>query len=140
MFTRVLVAYDGSPGAKRALEQAVDVTRRDDAELLSLAIEAHLPRYAATVGEVDEERAFEEQACKMWAEDAAAYAQARGVAMRTVIRAGHPAQEIVRAAAEHQADLIVLGHSGHSAVWGRFLGTTAEKVSRHATCSVLIVR
>ena len=77
---------------------------------------------------------------KEWAEDATAYARAHGVAMQTVIRAGYPAQEIVRAAAEQEADLIVLGHSGHSAVWGRFLGTTAEKVSRHATCSVLIVR
>ncbi len=140
MFTRVLVAYDGSPGAKRALEQAVDVARRDGAALVGLAIEAHLPRYAATVGEVDEEHEFEEQACKALAKDAAASAQARGVAMRTLIRAGHPAQEIIRAAAEHEADLIVLGHSGHSGVWGRFLGTTAEKVSRHATCSVLIVR
>jgi nucleotide-binding universal stress UspA family protein len=34
----------------------------------------------------------------------------------------------------HRADLIVLGHSGRSAAWGRFLGTTAEKVA--ATPSV----
>jgi nucleotide-binding universal stress UspA family protein len=36
--------------------------------------------------------------------------------------------------------LVVVGHTGHSGVWGRFLGTTAEKVSRHAAGSVLIVR
>jgi hypothetical protein len=35
---------------------------------------------------------------------------------------------------------VVIGHTGHSGVWGLFLGTTAEKVSRHAACSVLIVR
>jgi nucleotide-binding universal stress UspA family protein len=44
------------------------------------------------------------------------------------------------AAEELDADLIVIGHSGHSGVWGLFLGTTAEKVSRHAPCSILIVR
>jgi nucleotide-binding universal stress UspA family protein len=60
--------------------------------------------------------------------------------MQADIRAGHPAQEIVRAADDRGADLIVVGHSGHSWVWGRFLGGTAEKVSRHAVCSVLIVR
>jgi nucleotide-binding universal stress UspA family protein len=43
VFERVLVAYDGSKGARRALEVAVDLTRRDDAELIGLAIEAHLP-------------------------------------------------------------------------------------------------
>jgi nucleotide-binding universal stress UspA family protein len=60
--------------------------------------------------------------------------------MRTEIRAGHPAQEIARAARDHDADLVVVGHTGHSGEWARFLGTTAEKVSRHAACSVLIVR
>jgi hypothetical protein len=39
--------------------------------------------------------------------------------------------------AQH-ADLLVLGRSGHSAIWGRFIGTTAEKVARHVECSVLI--
>jgi nucleotide-binding universal stress UspA family protein len=47
---------------------------------------------------------------------------------------------MVRAAERHRADLIVVGHSGHSSVWGRFLGSTAEKTGHHAPCSVLIVR
>lgn len=140
MFERVLVAYDGSDGAKKALDAAVSVARRDSAELIGLAIEAHLPHYGATVGEVEEERRFEEQACTQLLEEASSYAAGRGVAMQADIRAGHPAQEIVRAADDQGADLIVVGHSGHSGVWGRFLGGTAEKVSRHAACSVLIVR
>jgi nucleotide-binding universal stress UspA family protein len=140
MFQRVLVAYDGSEGAKKALDAAVGVARRDRAELIGLAIEAHLPHYGATVGEVEEERRFEEQACTQLLEEASSYAAGRGLAMQADIRAGHPAQEIVRAADDQGADLIVVGHSGHSGVWGRFLGGTAEKVSRHAACSVLIVR
>jgi nucleotide-binding universal stress UspA family protein len=43
MFQRVLVAYDSSDGAKQALDAAVGVARRDGAELIGLAIEAHLP-------------------------------------------------------------------------------------------------
>jgi nucleotide-binding universal stress UspA family protein len=140
MFERVLVAYDGSDGARRALEAAVALARRDHAKLIGLAIEAHLPHYGATVGEVEEERQFEEQACARWLEEASAYADERGVAMQADIRAGHPAQEVVRAAHDQGADLIVVGHRGHSGVWGRFVGGTAEKVSRHAACSVLIVR
>jgi nucleotide-binding universal stress UspA family protein len=62
------------------------------------------------------------------------------VALGTQVRAGHPAQRIVEVSREQRIDLIVIGHSGHSGVWGRFLGSTAEKVSRHATCSVLLVR
>jgi nucleotide-binding universal stress UspA family protein len=118
----------------------VELARRDRAELFCLAIEAHLPHYAATVGEVDEELRIEERECARWLKEAAAYADAQGVQLQTEVRAGHPAQQIVEAAHEHQVNLIVLGHSGHSGVWGRFLGSTAEKVSRHATRSVLLVR
>lgn len=67
-------------------------------------------------------------------------AAAAGVPVTTETGVGHLAQEIVRAATEHAAGLVVVGHSGHSAVWGRFLGGVAEKVSRHAPCSVLIAR
>jgi nucleotide-binding universal stress UspA family protein len=92
------------------------------------------------VGEVEEELALEERACRRWLAAARAYAGEHGVDVNGEVRAGHPAQELVRSAEAHHADLIVVGHSGHSAVWGRFLGTTAEKISRHAPCSVLIVR
>jgi nucleotide-binding universal stress UspA family protein len=70
----------------------------------------------------------------------AAYTGSFGVRPLTELRTGHPSEEILAAARTHQADLIVLGHSGRSDTWGRFPGTTAEKVSRHAECSVLIVR
>ena len=105
-----------------------------------MAVEAHLPHYGATVGEVDEERAFEEKACRRWLAAASAYAGEQGVELRTEIRAGHPAQELIHAADAHHANLLVIGHSGHSAVWGRLVGTTAERVARHAHCSILIVR
>jgi nucleotide-binding universal stress UspA family protein len=34
----------------------------------------------------------------------------------------------------------VIGHSGHSRVWGRFLGDAASKIVGHARCAVLVVR
>jgi nucleotide-binding universal stress UspA family protein len=46
----------------------------------------------------------------------------------------------VKAAEYGNFDLIVLGHRGLSGVWATFLGQVAEKVSRHAHCSLLIVR
>jgi len=60
--------------------------------------------------------------------------------LQTEIRAGHPAKTIVAAAQEGGFDLVLVGYSGLSAVWAAFLGPTVEKVSRHAPCSVLIVK
>jgi nucleotide-binding universal stress UspA family protein len=140
MFRRLLVAYDGSAGAKRALETAVELARRDEAALFALAISPHLPRGAATIGEVEEERIHGELENTWLLAEASEVGARSGVLIETELRLGHPAQQIVQAAQEHHVDLIVVGHSGHSGVWGVFLGTTAEKVSRHAPCSVLIVR
>ena len=140
MFDQIVIAYDDSPGARKALETAVKLAAAGRAELTAVAVEAHLPHYAATVGEVEEERAVEEQSCRRWLTAASAYADEHQLDLRTEIRAGHPAQEIIHAADAHHADLLVVGHSGHSAVWGRLVETTAERVARHAHCSILIVR
>jgi nucleotide-binding universal stress UspA family protein len=122
----VLVAYDGSPASERAVQAAVEFAR-EGAQVVGVTVR---PPTDDAGGE----------ASTKLVEMIAAHAGSFGVRLTTELRTGHPAQEILAAARAHRADLIVLGHSGRSAAWGRFLGTTAEKVSRHAECSVLIIR
>jgi nucleotide-binding universal stress UspA family protein len=105
-----------------------------------VTVQHHLPRYGATVGEVDEERLVEAAEARRLANEIQARADEQGMAVTSQVVVGHAAQELVRAAKDVGADLIVLGHSGHSALWGALLGATTERVSRHAPCSVLIVR
>jgi nucleotide-binding universal stress UspA family protein len=57
---------------------------------------------------------------------------------RTIV-SGTPATEIVRYARDCSADVIVLGSHGHGLMERLVLGSVAERVIRHATCSVLIV-
>jgi nucleotide-binding universal stress UspA family protein len=45
---------------------------------------------------------------------------------------GHAAKVLVKYAKENKCDLIVLGRSGHSRLWGRLLGHTADRVSEYA--------
>jgi nucleotide-binding universal stress UspA family protein len=140
MFRRIVVAYDDSPGARLGLRAAIELARACHGEVTAVAVEAHLPHYGAIVGEVEDEREIEERACRRWLKAAEAYAAEQGTRITTEIRAGHPAQQLVKAAEAHHADLLILGQRGHSAIWGRFLGSTTEKTSRHARCSVLIMR
>jgi hypothetical protein len=56
------------------------------------------------------------------------------------VTVGHPAHQLVHTAKTIAADLIVVGHDGHSALWGGLLGGTAERVARRAPCSILIFR
>jgi nucleotide-binding universal stress UspA family protein len=125
-YQTVLVAYDGSPASDRAVGAAMEFAR-EGAQVVGVTVRP-------PTDDADGEGSTE------LVEMIAAHAGSFGVRLTTEVRTGHPAQEILAAARAHRADLIVLGHSGRSATWGRFLGTTAEKVSRHAECSVLIVR
>jgi len=90
--------------------------------------------------EVMEEKAFSRQHYEQLLKKAASQAHDADMEIKTDIRIGHPAKTIVEVAKEGKFDLVLVGHTGLSAVWAAFLGTTAEKVSRHAPCSVLIVR
>jgi nucleotide-binding universal stress UspA family protein len=53
---------------------------------------------------------------------------------------GEPGQEIVKAAKDWGADLIVVGSHGRRGLTRALVGSVAETVMRHAPCPVLVVR
>ena len=57
-----------------------------------------------------------------------------------IIRSGEPANEIIKAAKDINADLIVVGAQGRSAVEQFFLGSVSHKLSLHAPCSTVVVK
>ncbi len=60
--------------------------------------------------------------------------------MEKLLRVGTPWKEIVRAADELGATLIVIGSHGKRSLEELLLGNTVENVTRHANCPVLVVR
>ncbi|MDO8672142.1 MAG: universal stress protein [Dehalococcoidia bacterium] len=119
---------------------AIGLAKEQTVELWSLSVEEHLPHYAAAIGEFEEIRAEKDEFFRDLLGQAAELAAAQGIHLRTEVQLGHAMQTIVGFASQNALDLIVMGHSGYSGVWGAFLGTTTDKVSRHAPCSLLIVR
>jgi nucleotide-binding universal stress UspA family protein len=63
-----------------------------------------------------------------------------GVPVETRLRVGTPWREIVQAADELGATLIVMGSHGKRSLEELLLGNTVERVTRHANCPVLVVR
>ena len=139
MFNKILLAYDGSDGAKLALEKVADLAKFASAELHLLAV-GRIPEYAETVSETEEAR---EQARSYYSkimEDAADHLKQRGLSAKIHIDFGKPADTILRIAEDLRVDLLVLGTHPHSALRRRVLGATADKVIDHVHCSVLVVR
>ena len=140
LYTKILVPFDGSPGSWKALRKAILLAREHGAETVALSAEAHLPHYPATVGEVQEEKEQENAYFAKEQAKAITVASEQGVDLKTEIVPGHAAQTILHYAQAGGFDLIVIGHSGHSGVWGVLLGSTTKRVVDHATCDVLVVR
>ena len=139
MFNKILVAYDGSDGAKLALEKVTELAKVTSTVLHLLAV-GRIPEYAETVSETEEAR---EQARSYYSkimEDAADHLKQRGLSEKIHIDFGKPADTILRIAEDLRVDLLVLGTHPHSALRRRVLGATADKVIDHAHCSVLVVR
>jgi len=57
-----------------------------------------------------------------------------------LIRKGTPHKEITDAARELEADLIIIATNGYTGFAHVLLGSTTERVVRHAPCPVLVVR
>ena len=132
----IVLGYDESPGARRALAMAVSLAARFD-EPLVLVYGAEPP---GAMGE--EFRAHQRALAEMGrtaVEHAVAEADAAGV--RTVVEVldAKPAQALVEAADRHDARVIVVGTSGESPLRGAVLGSVPHKLLQISDRPVLCV-
>ena len=140
MFEKVLVGYDGSKGAKAALSRAVVMAKEFNTQITVLWVREPLPRYSDLPGEPEGEAEAADEYFQERQKEVAEVAAQHGIKIGCETRRGHPAKSIVKFADEGGYDLIVVGHSDHSELWGRLLGDTADRIGDHAHCSVLIVK
>jgi len=140
MFEKILVGYDGSKGGQAALRRAVAMAKELNAQITAVWVREPLPRYTDLPGEPESEAEAADEYFQEREKEVAEMAGQHGIKVGCETRRGHPAKTIVTMAAEGNYDLIVVGHSDHSEMWGRLLGDTADRISDHAYCSVLIVK
>ena len=140
MFKKILVGYDGSKGGKAALVCAGALAERFGSQIAALWVREPLPRHSDLPGESEGEAEAADDYFKERQKEVAAMAAQCGLSIACETRHGHPAKNILQVAKEGGYDLIVLGHSDHSELWGRLLGDTADRITDHAHCDVLIVK
>jgi nucleotide-binding universal stress UspA family protein len=139
MFTKILAANDGSPGGRKALAEAIDLAREISAELHMVTVE-ELPRFPASIDEIAEEKDEADHRFSPVMDWARAQAEAAGITIQLHLVPGHAVEAIVALIREHRFDLLVVGFMGHSALYERIIGGTAERLVRLAPCVVLVVR
>lgn len=147
MYERILVPTDGSETAESAVEEALDVAEKFDAEVdtlyvvdtdaveMSLGTEQVERIRAGRFGEMDELEARAREATEQVAEQA----RQRDIEVEEHFRGGRPHAVIADFAGDRDADLVVMGSHGRSGVRRMLLGSVTERVLRSTHRSVLVV-
>lgn len=137
----ILVPLDFSSPSKKALDYAVTVAKQFKARLTLLHVVEPVgtPDFAASFPLVMEDDKLI-AAAKTELERAVKEARVpRRIVEKILVRFGRSFHEITEAARTRKVDLIIISTHGYTGLKHALLGSTTERVVRHATCPVLVV-
>lgn len=139
-FQRILIAADDDPVAVHASEIGAELARSLGAEVALIYVLDTSAGYAAETGIAPQELAA--QGDRDGKKLLAGFRERLQLPTSApeFVQTGVPATEIVKAAKDWPADLIVIGSHGRSGLERAIVGSIAEAVMRHAPCPVLVVR
>lgn len=145
MFTTILVPTDGSAVSRLAEDAAIEFARRNGATLvvLSVAEPAGAPGAAAAPFPRETALAAEDllDAAQRRVQELVDRAQSAEIPCQCSIALSyHPYEEILKAAADFQCDVIFMASQGHGGAGKVVLGSEAQKVLAHARLPVIVFR
>jgi nucleotide-binding universal stress UspA family protein len=139
---KILLAVDGSEFTKKALAYLVvhESLLGPDVELLALHVQPPMPpRVKRLVGSDLVNTYHEEEANKVLL-PVFKFLKKHKVNFRTEWKVGHASEEIVKAATNMHARLIVMGTHGHGVLGRALMGSVAQKVVHDSPVPVLLVK
>jgi nucleotide-binding universal stress UspA family protein len=149
MYTRILIATDGSELARKGLDHGLSLAKRLGSNVVILNVSEPIPGYAmggdfgAVAPAIDFEayRQGSREAAERILGKAQAAADKMGVAAKTVyVEETRPAEAIVETAKEDDCNLIVMASHGRRGLGRLFLGSQTIETLTHSPVPVLVVR
>lgn len=143
MAEKIVVGFDGSESARRALTFAADRASAIGATLVIAHVLEWSPYSFLTPSELEErhKRRSEELARAESALIAPVVTslEGSGITIQTELKYGHIAETLCAIAAAHKAAQIVIGRTGHSNMASRLFGSVAGTLAQVAPAPVTIV-
>jgi nucleotide-binding universal stress UspA family protein len=147
MYTRILVATDGSDLSQKAVASAIDLAAACKAELVAFQA---VPPYPISYfeGGIAIDSAEIERVESAWTESALSHVRAiakaasdRGVkSLALTKRSDVVSNAVIAMAKDQQCDLIVMASHGRRGLSRMLLGSETQQVLTHASTAVLVVR
>jgi nucleotide-binding universal stress UspA family protein len=138
---RILCPVDFSSNSKRALKNAITISRRFEAELvimnvLELPGVKWLTSQKGSAEEQDQRLKKQKEKFNQFVEDF----NLVGLNCRQEIRNGEASSEILKAVSEHHIDLLLMGTAGKTGLSRLVIGSVTEKVIREVPCSFVVLK
>lgn len=147
MYQRILIATDGSPLSRKAVESGIEMAELTGAQIVALKV---VPRYPVSYFEGGVALPINNVATieKQWAEAALAIvtaikikAEAKGIKVKAItLTSDLVAESIVAAAKKHKCDLIVMASHGRRGLKRLLMGSETMHVLTHSHIPVLVLR
>ncbi len=144
---RIVVLLDGSKLAEGVLPHVMALLHRREQRVYLLSVASpgmggvlNFPTDSSREDVHSEERRRLEAELVAYLQSAAEQLQPAVDDIQISVRFGRPAEEILRFVKEVQADLVVMSTHGRSGITQWVFGSVADRVLRHATCPVLLIR
>ena len=131
---KILLAYDGSEPAKRALEQTIELARKFDAQVGVISVVPVHPG-RAPIDPWDDRTVHAEELL-----EARRLLREVGIEAELLEPGGDPAQLIENLADERGYDTIVVGSRGLNALTRMLQGSVSDHVATHAHATVVVAR
>ncbi|MHB8882485.1 MAG: universal stress protein [Thermodesulfovibrionales bacterium] len=136
---KILIAHDGSKPSYKAVKKAFEIAGKFGSSLTVISVIPEL--YLTELMDIDRARILETLSAETSRAMEKITASAKGLRqIKTMIRQGNPATEILSAAKKIKADLIITGSHGRHGAGKFLLGSVSSKIVEHAACSVLVVK
>jgi len=138
---RILIATDGSPASREAVEFGVEIAEEHDAAVVFVHVIPPMDRVPMSgfgmVGAVRHEPSEHDREV---IEEAEAVAEQHGVRATTKLLCGNTVDEIVACADNLDVDLIVVGSRGHGALASALLGSVSRGVLSESKRPMAVIR
>lgn len=142
MYGRILVGYDGSENAKRALQRAIELSKRSSGGELSVVVafdSASL--YVLSMGQYyAPARGEMVQHAQDLLSEALRIVKQAGIKANGAVEEGRPADMILAKAMNSRADLIVVGRRGIRGIERFLIGSVSSSIVSHSEADVLVVK
>jgi nucleotide-binding universal stress UspA family protein len=141
LFSKLLVPVDGSENSLRALEAAIFLSKKLDAQITALHVMEKAPTvYIHPQKELEELLKNYRKESERILEKCQQIGKNNRIELNMAVSEGDVASKIIQYVDKGRFDLVVMGHRGSGKFKEMVLGSVSEKVLHRTKCSVLIVR